>query len=92
MDKTSTIVEFRSMVENLPSSKKNMNVAKNLVDRAKESKNSVALSDPDFLRIMTALSEAINFFVSADNFADTAFVFAGKRLIHTVLHDVLKGM
>lgn len=80
MDKTSTIVQFRSMVENLPASKKNLDVAKGLVDFALESKNIIALSDPDFLRILNALQEAIAFFINenkireatllADNYVD----------------------
>ena len=62
LDKTSAIVEFRGMVEKLPTSKKNSEVAKNLVKTAKNSKDIIGLSDPDFLRILTALKEAIKFF------------------------------
>ena len=80
MDKTSSIVQFRSMVENLPSTKKNLDVAKGLVDFALESKNVIGLTDPDFLRILNALQDAIAFFVNenkireatllADNYID----------------------
>ena len=63
MDKTATIVEFRRMVENLSASKKNTDVAKNLTRMAEDAKSSIGITDPDFLRILTALQEAIKFFV-----------------------------
>lgn len=66
MDKTSTIVQFRAMVENLPSSKKNLDVAKNLVNFALESRNIIGITDPEFLRITNAIYEAITFFVNED--------------------------
>ena len=74
MDKTSTIVEYRSMVENLSSSKKNMNVAKNLVEAAKETKKVIDVSDPDYLRILSAVSEAINFFVSENKIREASYI------------------
>ena len=74
MDKTSTIVQFRSMVENLSTSKKNLSVAKNLVDFAKESKNSVPISDPDYLRILGALQESVEFFVSVDKIKESTYI------------------
>ena len=74
MDRTTTIVQFRSMVENLPSSKKNLDVAKNLVAFALESEKSIELSDPDFLRILNALQESIAFFVNESKIKEATFL------------------
>lgn len=74
MDKTATIVQFRSMVENLPTSKKNLGVAKNLVQAAEDSKGVIDLSDPDFLRILNALQESVEFFVSNDKIKEATYI------------------
>ena len=74
MDKTSIIVQFRSMVENLPSSKKNLDVAKNLVNFALESKNSIGITDPDFLRILSAIQEAITYFVNENKIREATLL------------------
>ena len=77
MDKTSAIVEFRGMVENLSTSKKNSEVAKNLVKIANESKNSIGLSDPDFIRILNALQDSIKFFINENKIRETGIVCDG---------------
>lgn len=74
MDKTSAIVEFRRLIENLPSSKKNSEVAKNLVKMANESKDIIGLSDPDFLRILTALQESIKFFANENKIRESGIL------------------
>lgn len=74
MDKTATIVQFRSMVENLPTSKKNIDVAKNLVQVAEDSKQVINLSDPDFMRILNALQESVAFFVNENKIKEATYI------------------
>jgi tetratricopeptide (TPR) repeat protein len=74
MDKTATIVEFRALVENLPTSKKNLQVAKNLVTFALDSSKSIGISDPDFLRILNAFQEAILFFINENKIRESSLL------------------